>query len=71
MTLLLFVTFMLFLQVPHLAALGADAQAPGPVVTTAWLASRAGDAKVVVISSDEETRFAAGHIAGARVMPHD
>lgn len=66
-----FMFFMLLLHVPHIAALGGVAQAPGPVVTTAWLASRAGDANVVVISSDAEQRFAAGHIAGARVMPHE
>lgn len=68
-------TFMFFTSSPHVlhvAAVGANAaQAPGPVVTTAWLAARAGDASVVVISSDDEQRFAAGHIPGARVVPHD
>jgi thiosulfate/3-mercaptopyruvate sulfurtransferase len=72
---LTFTLFMFFMSSPHVlhvAAVGGDtAQAPGPVVTTAWLASRAGDANVVVISSDDEQRFAAGHIAGARVMPHE
>ena len=65
LTLTLFMFFMSSPHVLHVAAVGGDtAQAPGPVVTTAWLASRAGDANVVVISSDDEQRFAAGHIAG-------
>ena len=70
-TLGLLMALMSSLQVPHVAALGSVAQTPGPLVTTAWLASRAGDAGVVVISSDEQDRFAAGHIPGARVVPHD
>jgi thiosulfate/3-mercaptopyruvate sulfurtransferase len=41
------------------------------LVTTAWLAARAADRSVIVISSDDHKRFAAGHIPGARVMPHD
>jgi thiosulfate/3-mercaptopyruvate sulfurtransferase len=74
LTVISFMFFMSSPHVPHVAAVGGDvaqAQAPGPLVTTAWLASRAGDANVVVISSDDEQRFAAGHIAGARVMPHE
>jgi thiosulfate/3-mercaptopyruvate sulfurtransferase len=65
----IFMGLMPFLHGPHVAALGA--QAPGPLVTTAWLAARAGDAGVVVISSDDARRFAAGHIPGARAVPHD
>ena len=72
LTLASFMFFMSSPHVPHVAAAGGDVvQAPGPLVTTAWLASRAGDANVVVISSDEPDRFAAGHIPGARVVPHD
>ena len=72
LTLTLFTFFMSSPHVLHVAAVGGDtAQTPGPIVTTAWLASRAGDANVVVIASDDEQRFASGHIAGARVMPHE
>ncbi len=70
-TLLTCVFFMSSFHVPHVSALGGAAQAPGPLVTTAWLAAHLKDANVVVISSDDENRFVAGHIPGARVVPHD
>lgn len=74
LTLGLLMAFTSFLHIPHVTALGGDsaqAAAPPPIVTTAWLASRSSEPNVVVISSDDEKRFAAGHIAGARVMPHE
>ena len=69
---LILTSFMAFPHVPHVTALGSDTvQAPGPLVTTAWVASHAADANVVVISSDDDRQFAAGHIPGARVLPHE
>lgn len=64
--------FLMFFMVNalDLSAIQTPTQAP-PLVTTAWLASRSSEANVVVISSDDERRFAAGHIPGARVMPHE
>ena len=70
LTLGILMAFTSSLHVPHVAALGADTQAPGPLVTTAWLAAHLKDPNVVVISSDEGGPFAAAHIPGARVLPH-
>jgi thiosulfate/3-mercaptopyruvate sulfurtransferase len=56
------------LHAPHVAAV--HTQVPGPLVTTAWLAGHLADPGVVIISSDEPNTFAAGHIPGARVIPH-
>lgn len=67
----LLVAFVLFLHVPDATTVRAKAQAPGPLVTTAWLAAHAKDANVVVISSDDDNRFAAGHLPGAQVVPHE
>ena len=64
---------LIFLQVPHVAALGQakpQSQAPGALVTTAWLAGHLADPSVVIISSDEPNVFAAGHIPGARAISH-
>ena len=57
---ILFILFTALLHAP---------QAPGPLVTTAWVASHTTDANVVVISSDDERQFAAGHIPGAISVP--
>jgi len=63
---------MSLLYVPHVTALGnAQQSAVAPLVSTEWLAARAKDPSVAVISSDDLERFAAGHIPGARAIPHE
>jgi len=57
------------LHVPHVAARN-QSPAPGALVTTTWLAGHLADPGVVIISSDEPTTFAAGHIPGARAISH-
>ncbi len=61
---------MVFSHALHVTALEGEQAAP-PIVSTAWLAERLNDPKVVVIASDESNAFLAGHIPGARVVPHE